>query len=153
MLEGGEILMLERSIIVALSKPSNSLFDAESTTVPMATDVSNPVLDRLAIFESEDNQVTLELRFSVELSEYVPVATNCSLSPIFRLCDKALMVMLFRVMILPGAVSEKPPKLAVIFTLPAERVVNSPEEEMLAMSVSEDDQLAVLVRSSVLESE
>lgn len=67
--------------------------------------------------------------------------------------EKLLIVRSVRVMTLPEALSEKPAKLAVMFTLPEEMVVSRPEEEMLATLGSEDNQVAVLVRSSVLESE
>lgn len=81
------------------------------------------------------------------------VAENCSVTPVFRVPEKSLTVRVVSAMTLPEALSERPPKLAVIFTLPAERVVSSPEVEMLAMPESEDDHVAELLRSSVLESE
>lgn len=81
------------------------------------------------------------------------MAENCSVAPVIRVPEKSLIVRPVSVMTLPDAVSEKLPKLAVMLTLPEVIVVSSPEEEMLATSVSEDDHVAVLLRSSELESE
>ena len=62
--------------------PSNA---ADIVTGPGLTAVASPLLLMVAHVVSEDAQVTCDVRFSVELSDKVPVAVNCSVSPVGRL--------------------------------------------------------------------
>ena len=61
--------MVERSIIVAVSKPAMSSLETESVTVPAVTELSRPEFEILAILVSEEIQLTTVVKSSVELSE------------------------------------------------------------------------------------
>ena len=58
---------------------------AEIVTGPGLTAVASPLLLIVAHVTSDDFQLTCVVRFSVDLSEKVPVAVNCSVSPVGRL--------------------------------------------------------------------
>ena len=101
---------------------------AEIVTAPGLTAVASPLLLIVAHVTSDDFQVTSDVRFSVELSEKVPVAVNCSVSPTGKLVLAGVTVIDFRVAALTVSTVEPvmPSSEAPIFDVPVAKAVARP---------------------------
>jgi hypothetical protein len=128
---------------------------AEMVTGPGETAVANPVLLIVAHVVSEEAQVTPLVKISVEPSENVPVAVNCSVSPMGRL----VLTGVTAIDLSTAAVTVKPvdpeiePSVAEMVTGPGETAVANPAVLIVAHVVSEDAQVTWFVKFSVDPSE
>jgi hypothetical protein len=68
-------------VTVKVVEPEMLPDEALMVVLPVATAVANPVLSIVAKVEGEEAQPTDVVMFRVVLSEYVPVAVNCSVVP------------------------------------------------------------------------
>ncbi len=73
------------AVTVSTVEPLIPLKVALMVDVTVDTAVARPALEIVATELVADAQVTWLVKFCVELSEYVPVAVNCSVSPLGRL--------------------------------------------------------------------
>ena len=124
---------------------------ADIVTAPGETAVANPVLLIVAHVVSEEAQVTLVVKFSVDLSDKVPVAVNCSVSPVGRLVlagVTAIDLSVAAVMVSPVE-PEIEPSVAEIVTGPGETAVARPALLIVAQVVSEEAQVTWVVKFSV----
>ncbi len=139
------------AVTVKLVEPVMVPSVAEIVTGPGDTAVANPVLLIVAQVVSEEAQVTSVVKFSVEPSDNVPVAVNCSVSPVERLVLTGVTAIDWRT----AAVTVRPvepeivPSVAEIVTGPGETAVANPVLLIVAHVVSEDAQVTWLVKFSV----
>ena len=100
-------------------------------------------------------QVTWLVRFSVELSESVPVAVNCWVVPLAMLGLAGVTAIETRTAGLTVSTVEPvtPPSVAVIVDVPVATPVARPAAVIVATEVVADAQVTWLVRSSVELSE
>jgi hypothetical protein len=118
---------------------------------PVPTDVANPfepaALLMAATDDADEPQVTAVVRFSVEPSEYVPVAVNCRVVPSAMLgpagviaTETSVARVTVRVVLL-----EMLPHVAVIVVVPAARGVANPFEPavLLTVAVEGEEELQV----------
>src|SRR5260370_1121159 len=83
-----EVTAIDRraaGLTVRTVEPVIPLSVAEIVEVPVATPVARPSAVIVATEVLADAQVTLLVRFCVDLSEKVPVAVNCWVLPLVRL--------------------------------------------------------------------
>ena len=127
--------------------------DAEIVTWPGETPVASPAVLIVAQVVSEEVQLTWLVRFSVVSLDRVPVAVNCSVSPVVRLVLAGVTAIDWRV---GGATTVRPVEpvmpsnTAEIVTGPGETAVASPAVLIVAQVVSEEAQVTWLVRFSVV---
>ena len=131
--------------------------------VPAATGVANPsepvALLIVATPVVDELQVTVVVRFCVELSEYVPVAVNCRVVPSTTLGLAGVTAMETSVAAVTVSVvdPETPPDVAVIVVVPAATGVANPSEPaallIVATPVVDELQVTVVVRFCVVPSE
>jgi hypothetical protein len=124
---------------------------AEMVTGPAETAVANPVLLIVAHVVSEEAQVTWVVRFSVDLSENVQVAVNCSVSPVGRLVLTGVTAIDTKVAAVTVrlVVPEIAPRAADMVTDPGETAVANPALLIVAHVVSEEAQVTWVVKFSV----
>ncbi len=125
--------------------------------VPAERAVARPEESMVATVVSELTQVAVEVKSAVLESLKVPVAVNCWVCP--SSIETLVGVTAMEVKVGGGVVTCRlaeplviPSWEAVMSVVPAERAVARPEESMVAMAVSELTQVAVEVKSAVLES-
>ena len=123
--------------------------------VPVANPLARPAAEIVAVEAVPDAQVTRLVRFSVELSENMPVAVNCSVSPFGRLGLAGVTTIDTRVTLLTVSTvwPVTLPDVALIEDVPAASPLARPAEVMVATEVVADAQVTMLVRSSVELSE
>ena len=128
---------------------------AEIVTGPGETAVANPVLLIVAHVTSEEAQVTPLVKTSVEPSENVPVAVNCSVAPTGRLVLTGVTAIDTKVAAVTVRLVEPEiaPTAADMVTDPGETAVASPLLLIVAHVVSEEAQVTCVVRFSVELSE
>src|SRR5271169_670932 len=73
------------AVTVRTVEPVTPLSVALTVELPTPTPVARPVVVIVATDVVAEAQVTWLVRLAVELSEYVPVAVNCSVSPLAML--------------------------------------------------------------------
>ncbi len=123
--------------------------------VPAASAVARPPAATVAVAVLLDAHVTVVVRFCVEPSVYVPVAVNCSVSPLATLGLAGVTAIETSAagrtvsVVLPVT----PLDVAEMVVVPAARVVARPPAAIVAVTVSVDAQVAVAVRSCVELSE
>jgi len=132
--------------------------DAVILVVPAATPVAKPPADIVAAPVLELFQVTCVVMFAVELSEYVPIAVNCSVCPAVRLAG-ASGVTAIEVSVGAGTTVKVtgalviPDRDAVILVVPTARPAAKPPPVMVATTVLELFQVTCVVMSAVELSE
>jgi hypothetical protein len=143
--------------------PDTPLSVALIVLVPTPTGLASPfesaALLIVATVRSDEDQVTADVRFCVELSEYVPVAVNCCVPPPGMLGVAG--VMLIETSVAEVTVSvvlpDIPPSVALIVLVPTLTELASPFEPaalLIVATVSADeDQVTADVRSCVELSE
>jgi hypothetical protein len=125
---------------------------AEMVTGPGDTADARPALLIVAQVVSDDAQVTWVVRFSVELSENVPVAVNCSVSPAGKLVLAGVTAIDWSTAAVTVSTVESviPPSVAEIVDVPPATPVAMPCEpdafEIVATDVVADAQVTWLVR-------
>lgn len=122
---------------------------AVMVAVPTARPLANPAVVMLAVVFATALQVTDAVRSCVELSVKVPVAVNCSVTPIGTEGFGGVTEMETRAaeVTVSVAVPKIDPEVAVIVEVPVLLVVARPPEVMAATPVCEEDHVAVLVTS------
>jgi hypothetical protein len=125
---------------------------ADIVTGPGLTALASPALLMVAQVVSEEAQFTSVVRFSVELSENVPVAVNCSVSPTGRLVFAGVTAIDLRTAA-PTVSTVEPlmlPSVALMvevpFATPVARPCDPAELEMVATEVVADAQVTWLVK-------
>ena len=124
--------------------------------VPVATALARPVVEMVATEGVADAQVTWLVRFSVELSEKVPVAVNCWVAPTAMLGLAGVTVIDWRIgagVTVSIVAPVMPLRLAVMEEVPVATAVASPVAEMVATEGVAEAQVTWLVRFSVELSE
>ncbi len=120
--------------------PSVAVIDAEPEATGAASPIEPAVLLMLATADDEELQTTLVVRFCVELSEYVPVATNCWIIPSARVGfagDIAMETSVAGV----TAIAVEPemlPNVAVTVALPEDAGVASPMDPVIVLTLNMD---------------
>jgi hypothetical protein len=138
-------------VTVRLVDPEIEPEVAVIVAVPAVRPLARPAVVMLAMLPATALQVTELVRFCVEPSLKVPVAVNCSVTPIgteglagvtaIEESDAAVTVSIVEPLIPLGDV-------AVMLDVPVAFVVASPPALIAATAVWEDVHTAVLVRSS-----
>ena len=128
--------------------PSNV---AEIVTGPGLTAVASPLLLIVAHVVSDDFQVTPEVKISVDLSDNVPVAVNCSVLPVARLVFAGVTAIDTSVAAVTVSPVDPviPSNAAEIVTGPGLTAVASPLLLIVAHVVSDDFQVTPEVKISV----
>jgi hypothetical protein len=124
---------------------------AEMVTGPGATAVAKPVLLIVAQVVSDEAQVTWLVKFSVDPSDNVPVAVNCSVSPTARLVLAGVTAIDWSAaaVIVRPVDPEMVPSVAEIVTGPGATAVASPALLIVAQVVSDEAHVTWLVKFSV----
>jgi hypothetical protein len=124
---------------------------AEIVVVPVATVVATPLAEMVAVVGADDAQVTVDVRFCVEPSVYVPVAVNGCVSPLATLGFAGVTAMETSVagVTVSVVLPVKLPDVAEIVVVPTARVEARPLAAMVAVVVLDDAQVAVEVRFCV----
>jgi len=124
---------------------------AEMVLVPVARVVATPAVSMVATVAVEDAHATVDVRFCVEPSVYVPVAVNGSVRPFATLgfagvtaIDVSAAAVTVSV-VLPTTL----PEVAEIVVVPTATVVARPPAAMVAVAVLDDAQVTEVVRSCV----
>ena len=94
-------------VTVSIASPVTPPRLAVMEEVPVARALARPVVEMVATEGVADAQVTWLVRFSVELSEKVPVAVNCSAAPTAMLGLAGVTVIDWRVGAAPSAPSSR----------------------------------------------
>jgi len=147
------------AVTVSVVDPDRVPVVAVIVVEPAATEVTSPaepaVLLILAIDDADELQTTSAVRSWVVLSENVPVAANCRVIPIAMLGLVGVTVMDASVadVIVNVVEPETVPFVAVIVVLQAPLPLKRPFVIHKALTESDDDQVAVVVRSCVVLSE
>jgi hypothetical protein len=122
---------------------------AVTVAVPTARPLARPAVVMLAVVLATALQVTDAVRFCVELSVKVPVAVNCSVTPIgteglggVTAIETSAAEVTLRV-----AVPKMVPEVAVMVEVPVPLVVARPLEVMAATDVWDEVHIAVLLMS------
>jgi hypothetical protein len=123
--------------------------------VPVATPVAIPAAVIVATEVVADAHVTWLVRFSVELSENVPVAVNAFVSPLATLGSDGVTAIDSRIAALTVNVVEPvtPSSVALIVDVPVATPVATPAVVIVATDVVADAHVTWLVRFSVELSE
>jgi hypothetical protein len=113
--------------ILGLVIPDNS---AATLVAPAATPVTKPAEEMEAVAGVVLVQVTSELMSAVDPSEYVPIASNCSVAPNARIAGDTFVTMMEDKDITVKSVDSLvfPSKTAVILVVPAATAVAVPSE-------------------------
>jgi formylmethanofuran dehydrogenase subunit D len=145
------------TVITAVPEISDEGSVAVTVATPVATDVTKPFDDTVAVASDDDDQDTVLVKSAVEPSEYTPVAVNCTVSPAATFATGGDTVTATNtagntvITAVPEIVDEG--SVAVIVAAPVATAVTKPEEDTVAVPVLEDDHVTVLVRLAVLPSE
>ncbi len=146
-----------RTVMTAVPEINEDGSVAEMVAAPVATPVTNPCEDTVAVAVPEDDHVTEFVRFAVDPSEYNPVAVNCWVFPLATLAVSGDTVtatrMAGRTVITAVPDSSAAESLAVMVARPVAFAVTKPPEDTVAVAVLEDDHVTVLVRFAVDPSE
>jgi hypothetical protein len=144
-------------VTVSVAWPVTPLMDAVIVDVPAATPDASPLLLIVATDVLADTQVTVLVRFCVELSENIPVAVNCWVCPFTMLglagvteIDWSVGVGLVTVSVVWPVT---PLSDAVIVDVPAATPVASPALLIVATPVLADAQVTWFVRFCIELSE
>src|SRR5258706_322653 len=132
---------------------------AEITVMPALAAVARPAepvaFEIVAVARVEDAQVTIDVRFCVVVSLYVPVAVNCCVRPLATDGAAGVMARLVSVAAVTAsvAVPVTPLLVAEIVVVPTATLVATPRDpaafEIVAVATVPEDQVAVAVSASV----
>ncbi len=128
------------SAVAPETPPSVAVIVAEPEATGAARPIEPAVSLMLATADDEELQTTLVVRFCVELSEYVPVATNCWIIPSARLGfagDIAMETSVAGVTAI-AVDPETAPNVAVIDALPGDAGVTSPRDPVIVLTLAMD---------------
>jgi hypothetical protein len=121
---------------------------------PVACEMPNPVDETVATADADELQTTVEVRFCVLPSEYVPVAANCCVVPKGIVLFAGVTAIDSRAR---GVTARAVPPLtvpltALIVVLPDASPLASPPAVIVATVVEEEAHVTVVVRSFVVPS-
>jgi hypothetical protein len=143
-------------VTVSVVEPTTVPLVAETTDVPAPTPVARPPAEIVAAVSVADAHVTEAETSFVDVSLYVPVATNCCVVPLAIVGVAGVTAIDTSV---AGAVTVSatdpltPPLMAVITVVPGATPVARPAAEIVAVAVVTEVQLAVVVMVWVVPSE
>src|SRR5271166_5954489 len=143
------------AVTVRTVDPVMPLSVALMVEVPVATPVARPAVVIVATDVVAEAHVTWLVRFAVELSEYVPVAVNCSVSPLAMLGLAGVTAIDCNVAAVTVSTVEPvtPLSVALIEEVPVPTPVASPAVVMVATVVVAEAHVTWLVRFAVELSE
>ena len=143
------------AVTVSVVEPEMSPSVAEMVEVPSPVPVARPPAVTVALPGVPEAQVTVEVRFSVVLSEKVPVAVNCWVSPLATDGSAGITDMETRLaeVIVNVVEPEMSPSVAVIEEVPAPAPVARPPAVMVALPGVPEAHVTDEVRFSVVLSE
>jgi hypothetical protein len=153
--EGALILIDVRVEVLTVTKsvPETELLVAVITTLPGLRAVSRPVPLIVAIVTSELCHVDCEVRSWVVLSEYVPRAASCSVSPAARDAPPLTVIEARGAFVIEsGSAPETPLFVAVTVTVPDLSKLTSPAALTVAKVASELCQVTCEVNVAELPS-
>jgi hypothetical protein len=140
------------AVTLKLVENENELSVAVIDEIPVLAAVANPAALTVATAGFDEAHVTDEVISTVVPSEYLPVTINRCVEPVGTNGFCGLKVAVNNVGIVTVRVAEALtlPKLAVIVVLPWETAFTRPPELIVATADTEEFQLTLFVRSSVL---
>ena len=145
------------TVITAVPEMSDDGSVAVIVVAPVATAVTKPVEDTVAVAGVEDDHVTELVRFAVEPSEYTPIAASCWVSPTGTLAAAGVIVTATNTFgsTVITAVPERAAaeSVAVIVAAPVATAVTRPVEDTVAVPVLDDDHVTTSVKLAVEPSE
>jgi hypothetical protein len=146
------------TVITAVPEMSDDGSVAVIVVAPVATAVTKPVEDTVAVAGVDDDQVTVLVKLAVVPSEYTPVAVRCCVSPTGTFAasgDTVTATNTFGVTVITAVPDKSAAEsVAVIVAAPDEATaVTKPVEDTVAVDVLEDDHVTVSVRLTIEPSE
>ena len=145
------------TVITAVPDRSAAESAAVIVAAPVATAVTKPVEDTVAVPVLDDDHVTTSVKFAVEPSEYRPVAMSCCVSPAGTLASGGDTVTATNtagntvITAVPEMSDEG--SVAVIVVAPVAAAVTRPVEDTDAVAGVEDDHVTESVKLAVVPSE
>jgi len=145
------------TVITAVPERTAAVSSAVMVAAPVATAVTRPVPDTVAVAVLEDDQETELVKFAVDPSEYNPVAVSCCVSPAatFAAGGETVTATKTAGSTVITAVPEikEDGSVAVIVAAPVATAVTRPFDDTVAVAVLEDDHVTDLVKLAVDPSE
>jgi hypothetical protein len=141
------------TVITAVPEMSDDGSVAVIVVAPVATAVTKPVEDTVAVAGVDDDQVTVLVKLAVVPSEYTPVAVRCCVSPTGTFAasgDTVTATNTLGVTVMTDVPDKSAAEsVAVIVAAPVATADTNPEEDTVAVAVLDDDHVAVLVKLTV----